>query len=298
MNRQGWVVAGLRGLSSLLREGHRAISDAERVCRFMSGRMEFEPRPSDLYVATYPRSGTTWVQFILFLMHDERDPEFAHISQVSPWYERSLALATKEARDFEPYPDPRYFKTHLTPEWLPDVGRVIYIERDPLDVAVSYYHLYRSHLRFRGSFDQFFDRFIDGRLQYRSWFDHVERWRRFGERHPDRILSLTYEDLRTDLDAVVMRIAAFTGASLTPRTTERIRRMANFEWMRTHQRQFDPITETHLDQGLIADAFIRSGRSGEGRATLDAEQRARFQAARRARREPRRTEWRIHDFLH
>ena len=292
------AAAGFDGLSSALGIGRRALADAERVCRYSSGRLSFRQRPTDIYVATYPRSGTTWVQFILYLLTSDRSMRFEHISQVSPWFERSLALGTKTASDFEPFAAPRIFKTHLTPAWLPQRGRFIYIERDGLDVALSYFHLYRSHLGFRGNLDQFFDRFLRGELQYRSWFDHVGRWRKYIERHPDRVLALRYEEMLEDLASTIERICRFLDLSVPPDVAREVLRMASLDFMRNHQRQFDPMTEALLDQGFVPEAFIRTGQKGGGLRDLSPDQRARFKAALASWRPPKAMEWRLHDFLH
>ncbi len=298
MNASDVASRALRGVSDLLRAGQNALGDAERVTRFMRGRMEFEPRVTDIFVATYPRSGTTWIQFILYLLTSDRKMDFDHIGQVSPWYERTLALGTREAADFESLPNPRVFKTHLTPEWLPDGVRVIYSERDVHDVAVSYFHLYRSHLNYRGSFEQFVDRFLRGRVQYRSWFDHVSRWRRWAEAHPNRVLSLQYEAMRRDLSSAVTAISEFAGIARTQDLLSEVVRMADFDFMRAHQSLFDPVTETLLDSGLVKNTFIRAGQTGEGQRVLTDEQKQQVEATRRAWRAPTAGEWRIHDFLH
>ena len=291
------AAGALRTVERVLAKGKDTFADAERVCRFLTGRLEFEPRPSDIYVATYPRSGTTWMQFILYLLTSDRSMAFEHLSQVSPWFERSLALGTRRATDFESLPEPRVFKTHLTPEWLPSIGRAIYVERDGLDVALSYYHLYRSHLGYRGTLDEFFDRFMQGDLQYRSWFDHTERWRAHAQQHPDEVMCLRYERMVEDLSDVVARAARFIGRPTADAERAEVAAMASFDFMRAHHNRFDPITEARLDKGQIHDAFIRRGQRGDGRDNFSEGQCERFRCADEARGRSRSRQWRIHDFL-
>jgi hypothetical protein len=50
------------------------------------------------------------------------------------------------------------------------------IARNGKDVAVSFFHFSRSHHGFRGTFDEFFDRFMWGRVEWGSWFKHVKGW--------------------------------------------------------------------------------------------------------------------------
>ncbi|MBW2191981.1 MAG: sulfotransferase domain-containing protein, partial [Deltaproteobacteria bacterium] len=110
------------------------------------------------------------------LAHEDQ-PDPAHLTKVSPWFERSLAIGELTASDLKRFPSPRVFKSHLPREWLPDGARYIYVERDGVDVLVSYFHFYCAYLGFEGTLDDFHRRFMDGRVQYGSWFDHVAGWR-------------------------------------------------------------------------------------------------------------------------
>lgn len=293
---QALAHAGFAGTEGALERAQSGLGDALRTTRFLRGRLAFEARPDDVYVVTYPRSGTTWVQFILYLLRSDRAVDFDHISQVSPWWERSLALGSRRAEDFEAFASPRVFKSHLPRRWLPSSGRFIYIVRDGLDVAVSYHHLYRSHLGFDGDFSAFFDRFMAGRLQYRSWFKHVQGWRRF-ETDPD-VLVLRYEDLRSELEASIRRMAGFLAWPIDESVFPEVVEKAGFAYMKAHEERFDPITETLLDQGLHRGRFIRAGESGSGQSAVTDDMRARFEAALAQRHQNPAFEARLPDFLH
>ena len=114
---------------------------------------------------TYPRSGTTWTQMILYQLTTDGRMDFAHITQVCPWFERAL----KAGRDLDALPAPRVFKSHLTYRRIPKGPcRYIYVARDGKDVAVSYYHFYRSHMGYKGTFEEFFERFLTGERELRA----------------------------------------------------------------------------------------------------------------------------------
>lgn len=57
-------------------------------------------------------------------------------------------------------------------------AKYIYIARNPKDVVVSMYHhtVAWTDFQFNGNFDQFFDLFMSGSVQWGSWFDHVLDW--------------------------------------------------------------------------------------------------------------------------
>jgi Sulfotransferase domain len=236
--------------------------------------LQYTPRADDVFIVTYPRSGTTWMQMILYQLTTAGDVDFPHIAEFCPWFEKSV----RSAHGFELRPSPRLFKSHLHYRWIPKgAGKYIYVARDGKDVAVSYDHLYRRYNGYEGTFDEFFERFLKGRVGFGSWFQHVRGW--WERRNDPNVLFLTYEDLKSNFDATVQRIAGFCGWDLLPEKLERVRLRSSFEFMKQHESRFDPALETLWEEGVQLKAFLRNGRVGEGAVTLNAEQAARFDAA-------------------
>jgi Sulfotransferase domain len=106
-------------------------------------------------------------------------------------------------------PRPRYMKTHES--FHPDYRRVIYVVRDPRDVAVSYYHyLVKIKQLHRGfSIDAFVPDFISENLYARfgPWADHVMSWLAMSPSRRD-FLFLRYEDLLNDTARELAKVAA------------------------------------------------------------------------------------------
>jgi hypothetical protein len=244
----------------------RNLDNARRIANFLRGRMEFEVRPTDVFISSYPRSGTTLTQWILYLLTHEEQPDPAHLTKVSPWFERSLAIGEVTASELERFPSPRVFKSHLPRQWLPDGARYIYVERDGLDVLVSYFHFYRSYLGFEGTLDDFYARFMDGRVQYGSWFEHVAGWR---ERacDPD-VLIVRYEDLLSDRKASIERIIEFLGWARDERWVDRAVIESSFDAMKRREAVFDHATAVLLERGVSPESFLRAGQSGRGEGAL------------------------------
>jgi hypothetical protein len=274
----------------------RALGDARRTLSFLRGRVEFRSREDDVYVVSYPRSGTTWMQLMLHLLAGRDQLDFSHISEVSPWFERSLAVGSMCADDFEGFPSPRIFKSHLPHGWLPRAGRYVYLWRDGRDVAVSYFHLYCSLLGFDQDFQAFFQRFLRGELQYRSWFDHVAGW--MARATDPRVLIVRYEDLRQDRAAVLRRVAAHAGMSVSEEHLARVVATSTFEAMKAQESKYDHATALRLERGHAAQPFLRRGVCGEGLAALDANQQAAFEQRLRAMSQGPSRELRLPAFLH
>ena len=249
----------------------RNLDNARRIAKFLRGRMELEVRETDVFISSYPRSGTTLTQWILYLLGHEGQPEPAHLTQVSPWFERSLATGELRASDLARFPSPRVFKSHLPREWLPDGARYIYVEREGFDVLLSYYHFYRDYLGFEGTLDEFYQRFTEGRLQYGSWFDHVAAWRERAS-DPD-VLIVRYEDLLQNRKASIERMVSFLGWERDKGAIERVVLQSSFEAMKRRESVFDHATALLLERGVSPRSFLRAGRTGAGAEALTDAQR-------------------------
>ena len=243
--------------------------------------LEHESRPSDIFIVSYPRSGTTWLQMVLYQLTSDGEMNFAHISQFVPWFER-MARSNVRSVYGEDGKRRRIFKSHMRFSgslWSVPKGpcRYIYVIRNGADVAVSYYHFYRTHFRFRGTFDEFFEKFKQGRVHYGSWFEHVSDW--LAQRDNPRVLIVRYEELTSDLAGGIRRIAQFCDIQIAPADLPRILERCSFEFMKQHQRQFDLVAENMRELGAERDAFIRKGSVGEGAVVLSAEQRKVFESS-------------------
>ena len=101
----------------------------------------FRPRPSDVVVATYPKSGTTWVQRILSLLIF-RSEEPVPLDRVFPWWEVNRRPIEAVVEDFEAQSHRRSVKTHVPFDGIPrfDTVKYIHVSRDGRDVCMSYHN--------------------------------------------------------------------------------------------------------------------------------------------------------------
>ncbi|EEC20041.1 sulfotransferase, putative [Ixodes scapularis] len=174
--------------------------------------LTYEPQPGDIFVAGYPKSGTTWTQYILWSIFSGGVPpkSIAEFEQKMPVLESAGAQGIANM-----YPDrPWAIKTHLPLSMLrySERAKYVFIARNPYDCCVSYYHhtkAFPAYLYEDGCFDQFFDMFVEGQGEYGDYFDHLLPW--YEHREDPNVLFLTYEGFKTDTEGWVLRMADFVG---------------------------------------------------------------------------------------
>ena len=199
--------------------------------------LAFQPLPTDVFIATYPKSGTTWMQQIVHGLRTRGAMDFDEITEVVPWIESAHDMGL----DMEgpQVAAPRAFKTHLSWDEVPEGGRYIYVMRDPKDVLISFYRFFEGWMFVPGTISlETFARefFIPGTKSGRYW-DHIVSW--WPQRDRDDVLMLCFEDMKRDLAPVVRRVAAFIGVAADQPLLELVTHQASFAFMRAHERQFD-----------------------------------------------------------
>ena len=183
---------------------------------------EFPSGREDIFITSYPKSGTTWLQAQVFTLinldrvrNHKENLELRHITDYAPFFEvdgtwQDCEKPTLKARYNESHDKlgRRIFNTHLLPSQLPlTTGKIIYVVRNGRDVAWSFY----NHLSNQiigdggddfGSFDNFLRLWLNGDLPYSKWIDHVATWKAYTDSEEGRgkVLLLHYESMKEDLD--------------------------------------------------------------------------------------------------
>ncbi|HKV12993.1 MAG TPA: sulfotransferase domain-containing protein [Thermoanaerobaculia bacterium] len=244
----------LRGFSNLLSHRHAV-------------RYLYRPREDDLFIVSYPKSGTTLMQMMLYQMTSEGSMEIPHIDCVAPWIE--LWLLRDRADVLESLPSPRFFKSHLLYDQIPKGRKIIYLVRDVRDVAVSSYHHFCLVTGKQPPLDQYIDGFLQGKSPlFGSWFEHTRSW--LPHRNDSNVLLLKYEDIISDLPGTVQAVSQFWGVPVAPEDLPRILERCGINFMRQHNSKFDPRLESQMD--WLGREFIRKGTQGEGRSVFSPEQ--------------------------
>ncbi|NXH56007.1 ST6B1 Sulfotransferase, partial [Rhabdornis inornatus] len=134
-------------------------------------------------------------------------------------------------------PSRRIIVTHLRPDFLPpsifqSKAKILVLVRNPKDTAVSYYH-FSNNLPATPSFpswDEFFADFMNGKLAWGSYFDHLVEWNKYIDN--ERIMTISYEELKEDPILGMKKIASFFGFSLCEEDFSRIAKKTTFKAMK------------------------------------------------------------------
>ncbi|QSQ22259.1 sulfotransferase domain-containing protein [Pyxidicoccus parkwayensis] len=241
-------------------------NQGNRMREMLRFRLEFRPRPDDIYIATYPKSGTTWTQMLLVQLLSKGDAEFDHILQKSPYLEE--CIKNQRFAYLERLPSPRILKTHLPYGALRPAkdSRILFITRDAKDTFVSCYHHFELARRWRSPFDRFISEMVRGRGFFMSWYQYMREW--MPHRSDSNVLWVRYEDMRKDLEGQARRIAAFLGIPVPEERMAAILEKCSFEYMRQHDHKFDFRTAIYEES---PGTFIRQGGKGGPKQPLRAE---------------------------
>ncbi|GJN26972.1 hypothetical protein PR202_gb14942 [Eleusine coracana subsp. coracana] len=213
----------------------------------------FTARPSDIVVATMPKSGTTWLKSLLYAtVHREQHPAEAAdhpFYSLGPHecikYFEFQIYSRNSVPNLKELPDPRLFATHVPfvslPRTVATSGcKIVYLCRDPKDTLVSMWH-FSNKLRARDgleplSVDAAVEFFCDGLSPCGPYWDHVLGYWQAHLAHPERVLFLRYEEMQRDPAAHVRRLAEFVGLPFSAGEEEKgvvdaIVRLCSFEHM-------------------------------------------------------------------
>uniref|UniRef100_A0A673A1G3 Sulfotransferase n=1 Tax=Sphaeramia orbicularis TaxID=375764 RepID=A0A673A1G3_9TELE len=235
--------------------------------------VDFQARPDDIFIMSYPRSGNTWVSHTTDMLcfgqkFPERDTSVYFHNRV-PILERQnlrhivnkfLGLPAKLTTS------PRIIKCHLPVQLLPKSVweqncRIVYVARNAKDNVVSLFHYERMTkiLPEPGDWSSYLQRFMQGKMVFGSWYDHVNGWWEKKNTYSN-IHYMFYEDLIEDTDREIDALCCFLGLSPSAEEKELVRRKVRFDEMKENDKVnhstfklMDFNISTFIRKGKVAD---------------------------------------------
>lgn len=246
---------------------------------------DFAFRDDDVVIATWAKSGTTWLQQIIGqLVFDGATgiPVF----EISPWVDHRVMPKNELFEMLEAQTHRRFVKTHLPVESLVFSRRAkyVYIGRDGRDTLWSWYN---HHVNFmpiayelmnetpgrvgpplmapRSDVRRYFHEWLD-RDGYPLWpyWSHIQSW--WNIRQLPNVLLLHFANLKRDLPGEIRRIARFLEIDPHPETFIKIVEHSSFKYMKRHAATLSPMLDEVFEGG--ARAFVHRGTNGRWRDVL------------------------------
>jgi hypothetical protein len=238
----------------------------------------FQPRPTDVIITPYAKSGTTWLQQIVHGLRTRGDMDFDDISRVVPWIETAYDLGID--LNAEQRGQPRAFKSHLNWYEAPKGGRYIVSFRDPKDALVSSYRFMEGWFFEAGSIpiETWARESFMARRETGGYWRHLASW--WEQREAENVLLLCYEKMQADLPGTIRTVARFSGIPLDDELFEVVLRQSSLAFMLAHKDKFDDrLMREHSERiaGLPPgsdSAKVRKGEVGAHRYELTDEIRA------------------------
>lgn len=213
---------------------------------------KWSPREGDVFITSFPKTGTHWIAEIVKQIIYRRDPKGLRLGR--KWHSELAIIEFGPASKFQiidhlPVPR-RIFSCHLPP-YLINLekirkckAKIIYIYRNPKDQTVSWYHFSRKvpHAKskefkdlYPDNWNQFIKNYFNGEMpteqRQGEWYpDHILSW--YKHRDDENVMFVAYEDLSKDLPSEIRKVAKFLDVELTEEEVAEASVKCSFDYMK------------------------------------------------------------------
>uniref|UniRef100_A0ACD6ABH7 Uncharacterized protein n=1 Tax=Avena sativa TaxID=4498 RepID=A0ACD6ABH7_AVESA len=259
---------------------------APNVVNAMVIKQHLKARDTDVFLATFPKCGTTWLKALVFaaLRRSTAGPAVAPLAAHSPHqlvpFLESQVFTNGRIPDLSSLPAPRLLMTHIPSVSLPECifasgCKVVYLCRDPKDCFVSLWHFLNKFAPSPWDIGEAFAPFCDGVSLFGPFWEHALGYWRWQVERPEQLLFLTYEELAADTLGQLRRLTEFIGCPFTAEEQEAgmdreiveactMERLAGLEVNRSGKTQ---MTESSVANNI----FFRRGVVGDWKNNLTLE---------------------------
>lgn len=227
-------------------------------------------KPQDIFLASYPRSGSTWLRFMLYQILTGEDPRFQSIDRTIPEIDAHRGVSPILPNGG------RLVKTHE--QYRNEYTKAVFLVRDARDVFLSCYaravEVGLAELVSAGDFDSFLISFLQGHaLQQGSWQQHSQSWLESPLVKRGNLMLVRYEDLRGNPEHVLSELLTFVGIKPDPQLIRRAVENNSLKQMRAKE---DTAKKTGERSVLLAShkgtgedgRFVRKGSIGGWRGKM------------------------------
>jgi len=203
---------------------------------------------SDLFLASYPRSGNTWLRLVLSEALTGKSIDFDNVDRFVPelkWHRGAIPVLSGQGR---------LIKTHEP--WRREYRKAIYIVRDVRDVALSTYARTKQLGIVDGQLDEYLPSILQGRAHpYGAWDHHLRSWLDGPLAQEGKLLVIRFEDLRKNPEDALTRMVEFTGVDVAAEQIRNALTNNSVEAMRVKEERSRKLYQSTTEAGR----FVRKG---------------------------------------
>lgn len=242
-----------------LQEMHKRMKHFASAEGWKKG-LAYQPEPTDVYIVTPPKCGTTWMQQIVHGLRTRGSMDFDDITRVVPW----INMAHDMGIDIHApqVATPRAFKTHTPFNELPRGGKYIVVLRNPYDALLSHYRFFEGMFFEKDSID--ISTFARGHyMPERDLFKHILAiW---DHRKDEDVLILCFETMKADLAGTIEKVANFMNVPLDDELKQIVLKQSDITFMKKHEAQFNDtiiLEKIRVAMRLPEDSMLQKVKTG------------------------------------
>jgi len=240
--------------------------------RFRRARFRWALRPTDTFLIGHPKSGNTWLAYMLaILLFRDRDDRVTleNVGRYVPF----IHANDHHIGEYRRLPSPRVFRNEI-PRYPDLYPKVIYIMREPRAVLVSFWHMYRvMYDDDEMSLESFVDQYLATDGIFRTWNYSMPRWDRQvtdwirQAATSSHVMTLRYEDLVKNRHTCLERLAGFLGIQRPEGDFDLAVARGDFEAMRRNEDRHG--AEAYKGKAAGKGRFVRVGEIEGWRREMD-----------------------------
>lgn len=222
---------------------------------------------NDAFIASYPRSGNTWLRFVLFdILVSGQASGFDEVNHIIPdvgLHKPAIPLLPGSGR---------LIKTHEP--FQKEYRKAIYLVRDARDVALSEFAYQKALGWIPDDFDSFLQRFVRGEVNpFSAWHEHVPDWMDSELASTPEFLLIRFEKMRRNTEETLVQVLDFLGVDVDRRVVTEAIANNTLKKMQEKEQKSPQLSNTAPNpNGSEESRFIRSGSIAGWRNRLTAEQ--------------------------
>ncbi|XP_078334582.1 sulfotransferase 1C2-like isoform X2 [Crassostrea virginica] len=211
----------------------------------------------DVFLCAYPKAGTHWTWEIMSMLLQQT-------AQYHPEEKETHMLEFHTPERLEALEAPRVFNTHMRPNNMPEQFsqkrcKTVFVQRNPKDVAVSFFYHCKDKIKFTGTFLQFVEFFMteNGPVYHCPWYVYTLEWEKFIKENPlHPIHCIMYEDLQKDPTGEIKRLSHFLGKPCDEELANQIAEKCSFQNLKL-------ASETVKNNDILSNSLYRKGKVGD-----------------------------------